>query len=202
MNNSNPTKAKLTIYTNWSSYLFVILFPAFLFLLDYLSSLISNTSFSNNFGAAAVGIFAVLAIASVKLIKVVDGYISYWTYIIVYKKIPLKDVEGVEVRVDTFFSMRTGPTPATNLYFLGKSSKVLGKISTTVFSKNSLAEFLNMLKAKNPNLRLNDKAEALGRKDGSSITKDVNQVYKETLGGFGIIVVLGLAVIGIILIVK
>lgn len=202
MNNSNPTKVKLTIYTSWASYLFVILFPAFLFLLDYLSSLISNTSFSNNFGAAAVGMFAVLAIASVKLIKVSDECVSYWTYLIVYKKIQLKDIESVEVRVDTFYSSRTGPTPVTNLYFLDRSSKVLGKIGTTVFSKSDLAELLNILKAKNQNLKFNDKAEALSRKDDSLITKDVNQIYKGTLGAVGIIVVLSLVVIGIVLLVK
>ncbi|MEI8062380.1 MAG: hypothetical protein WCG97_03755 [bacterium] len=202
MNNSNPDKSKLIIYTSWASYLFLILFPAFLFFLDYLSSLISNTSFSNNFGAAAVGMFAVLAIASIKIIKVSDDYISYWSYIIVYKKIPLKNIESVEVKVDTFYSIKTGPTPATNLYFLDKSSKVLGKIGTTVFSKNDLAKLLNVLKTKNSNLRLNDKAEALSRKDDSLITKNVNQVYRVTLGAIGIIVIIALAVIGIVLLVK
>jgi hypothetical protein len=202
MNNLNQARTKLTIYTSWGSYLFVILFPAFLFFLDYLSSLISGTIFSNNFGAAAVGIFTILVIFSVRMIKVSDNYVLYWTYIIVYKKIPLKDIESVDVRVDTVYSAKIGPAPATNLYFLNKSSKVIGKINTSVFSRCDLTALLNVLKATNPNLNLNNKAEALSGKDDSLITKDINQVYKSTFGSIGVMLVLALVVIGTVLLIK
>lgn len=187
----------MKIHTSWGTFAFFIILPAYLILLDFLASVITNTDNGLGFIWGAVLICITCFVFGTRFLKLSTDSIWYWPEFIIGKRICIQDIQQIDVRVGITYS-RSGAFPAGTLYFLGKDSKVIGNISISTFSKKDVAHFLKTVNMTHPQIRFNDKAEAYSKEDDALLKKEMGQIYKNALISALIVVVLTVVIVGIV----
>ena len=193
-------KNNILIHTSWGTFALFIFFPAYLVLLDFLSSLITQTDNGLGFVWGAL-VIAIVCFLSTRFLRLSPDSVWYWSNFIVGKRISIQDIKQIDLRVNAQYS-QYGAFPTGTFYFLGENGKVLGKLEMTTFPKKDVAHFLKTINTLHPHIKLNDKAEAYSKGDDELLQKEMNQVYRNVFVAIGIVLVLTAVVAGAIFVIK
>ncbi len=195
----NSSKDRLIIYTSWQTYLLMLGLPIFLIALDYLSILMTNTTFGNSIFNVAIVIFLVMFILGSKILILSKGSIKSWPSLIFGKKILVHKIAKINAEVDIHLAYNSsGVAPVPTLHFIDSESKIIDKINFTTFGKDSLSYFLSKVCSVNSNILLNDSAKELLAGNGTLIKNEINRTMFYFTGILAVIAIVVFAMLGIV----
>ncbi len=201
----NPvTKSKrIVIYPSWQTWLFVLMAPLFVLILDTISAIWTKSEvFSTGILNVTILFYLILVIGVAKIIIISNESIIFGSHFIFIKKLPIEDIHRIDAKVDYHYSINTGLMPIATLHFLNDKSENLYNLGFGIFSKKDTSIFLNKIILSRQNIVLDNNAKLLLTENDKNIQSEIKKVSIAVLSSLSIVLSATLVILGIIYLLK